>query len=85
MGKVTKEITMLWGVRHKFEIKLRAGLKVRNTTIHGEKLPEGEYFLDEIPTNEKPPYTSFPINSFYRHDAIHYGIRLTEDQVQDGV
>ena len=67
--KVTKDITMMWGVRHKFEIRLRAGLRVRNTNSHGEK----------------PPYTSFPVDSFYRHDAIHYGIRLSEEQVQDGL
>lgn len=83
-NKVTKEITMMWGVRHKFEIKIRAGRAVRNETSHGEKLPDGEYFLEDIPMVEKPPYTSFPIDSFYRHDAIHYGIRLNESQVQDG-
>lgn len=83
MKKVTKDITMMWrgGGPIAFEIKIREGRAVRNTTSQGEKLPDGEYFLEDIPTTEKPPYTSFPLDSFYRHDAIHYGIRLTEDQV----
>ena len=83
MSKVTRDTTMQWGVRFPFEIRIRAGLKVRNTTSDGRKLDPGEYFLEQIPVIEKPPYTSFPIDSAYRHDAIHYGIRLNESQVQD--
>lgn len=85
MSKVTKETSVMFGVGYntpKYEITLRAGLRVK--PIKGE--PGGGpqmYWLDEFPTNEKPPYTSFPMDSFTRHDAIHYGIRLTEEQVQD--
>lgn len=82
--KVTKEIKMMWkgGGRIPFEIQLPAGLKVRPVEPYPTQT-QPEYFVDELPTNLKPPYTSFPIDSFYRHDAIHYGIRLTEDQVQE--
>lgn len=81
--KVTKEVKFIWGVGHKsmwFEMHLPAGLRVKK--IEGEP-GQQMYFLDEFPTCLKPPFTSFPIDSFTRHDAIHYGVRLTEDQVQN--
>lgn len=82
--KVTKEIKMMWrgGGKVAFEIQLPAGLRVRERENYPTK-SRVEYWLDEIPTHLPLPYTSFPIDSFFRHDAIHYGIILTEEQVQD--
>lgn len=78
--KVTKEVKLIFGVsRMRYEIHLPAGLRVRKIEGDGTK----QYFLSEFPINSKPPFTSFPIDSFIRHDAIHYGIRLNENQVQD--
>lgn len=81
MAKVTKEVRLMFGVsRMRYEIHLPAGLRVKK--IEGEAGRQ-QYFLDEFPINQKPPFTSFPIDSFVRHDAQHYGIRLNEDEVQD--
>lgn len=81
-NKVTREIVMLWGVKFPIEIRLPAGLRVKPVEPYPMQT-RPEYFLAEFPVSLPPPYTSFPIGSFYRHDAIHYGIRLTEDQVQE--
>lgn len=81
--KITKEVSLMFGVGYntqRYEIRLPAGLRVKK--IEGEAGVQ-QYFLDEFPTNLKPPYTSFPVDSFVRHDAIHYGIRLSEDQVEE--
>ena len=40
-----------------------------------EGTAKGNFFLEEFPIN------LFPINSIVRHDAIHYGVMLTPDQV----
>lgn len=75
----TKECKIMFGVsRMRYEIHLPAGLRVK--PIKGEPGTQ-MYFLDEFPVNLKPPFTSFPVDSFVRHDAMHYGIRLSADQV----
>lgn len=79
--RVTKEVKLTFGVsRSRYEIHLPAGLRVKR--IEGEPGVQ-QYFLDEFPVNLPPPYTSFPIDSFVRHDAIHYGIRLSESETEE--
>lgn len=81
---VTKECRVMFGVRHKVEIHIKAGLRVK--LIEGEPMADPNapmYFLDEFPVNLPAPYTSFPMDSFTRHDAEHYGIRLTAEQVEE--
>lgn len=54
-------------------LALPAGLRVKE--VPGER---GLWFwLDEFPTD------LFPTGSMIRHDAVHYGVWLSEDQVQD--
>ena len=73
--RVTKEVRTTFGVgRSHYEIYLPAGLRVRR--IEGEPGVQ-QYFLDEFPVN------LFPIDSFIRHDAIHYGIRLSESETEE--
>lgn len=79
--RVTKEVRLMWGVRIKYEIHLPAGLKVK-LAEKGPMETQDTYFLDEFPINLPLPYTSFPMDSFTRHDAIHYGIKLTADQTE---
>lgn len=55
-----------------YDVDLPAGLRVK--AIDREP---GYYFLDEFPA------AIFPKDGFMYHDAIHYGIRLHESQVED--
>lgn len=84
--KVTREVRLTFGVsRMKYDVHLPAGLRVKPVGDEPMRSQKSEplYWLDEFPTKAEEPFTSFPINSFIRHDATHYGIRLTEGQVQD--
>ena len=82
--KVTKEVELDWkgGGRFYRKIRLPAGLRVKPIPFEPMR-NEPMYWLDEFPTDLPKYYTSFPINSFERHDATHYGIRLNEEQVQE--
>lgn len=51
-------------------ITLPEGLRV--APIPGQV---GKYWLDEFPAD------LFPANSMIRHDAVHYGVWLTEEEV----
>jgi hypothetical protein len=77
--KVTKQVKINFGVSNmRYEIELPAGLRVKKITGEPMADPENpQYFLDSF------PFVLFPVNSFIRHDAVHYGIRLDESQVQD--
>ena len=58
-----------------YEKDLPAGLRVKSIPVVGTQRPN-EYWLDQFPLD------LFPINSFERHDATHYGVRLTREQVE---
>ncbi len=55
-------------------INIPAGLRVREIQTGRTK---GMYFLEEFPND------LFPRNSMIRHDAVHYGITLSADMVQE--
>jgi hypothetical protein len=72
--KKTKSQKVVFKVsRMVYELDIPAGLRTRLINVGGTK---GSYFLDEF------PHELFPANSFVRHDAEHYGIVLTPDQVE---
>jgi hypothetical protein len=73
--KVTKELTGIkWGPRHTplsaYTINIPAGVLVK--PIPDRK---GEYWIDDL--------SKLGLGSFEMHDAVHYGIKVTEDQVED--
>lgn len=70
-SKVTKELKgfrFKGGSSHGYTIDIPAGLLVKPAD-------HGQYFLDELPLD------LFPVNSFERHDATYYGVRLNEEHV----
>lgn len=64
--------------KSRYIVNLQKGLKVIPVPDH-----EGMYWLDEFPVNNGQVFTSFPIDSFIRHDAVHYGIKLNSSQVEE--
>lgn len=71
---VTKETIARFKVsRINYTCHLPAGLRVKPVDPLREP---GVYFLDQLPE------WLFPINSFERHDAYYYGVRLYADQIQ---
>lgn len=72
----TKECEITWkggsgpGVPP-YTTKIPQGLKARPCEDSS-----GQFFLDELPIDLFPP------NSFERHDATYYGVRLNQDQVE---
>lgn len=73
----TKSCHVKFGVgKMHYELDLPAGLQVR-PVLTGTEGFNGNYNLDQFPVS------IFPFNSFVRHDATHYGIVLTPDQVTE--
>lgn len=70
--KVTKQCKV--NFREYGEIEIPEGLRV---TEIKEGSTKGSYFLDQFPANLFPP------NSIIKHDAVHYGVVLSKDQVMD--
>ena len=71
-NKVTIGSFVEWSVgKMRYETPVPAGLRVRFLPDHSG----GRYVLDELPEH------LFPIGSCIRHDADHYGLTLTIDDL----
>lgn len=60
--------------RMEYSLRLRADMRCRR--IDGGSTA-GKFWLDEFPADLFPP------NSFVRHDAVHYGIVVEPEEVEE--